>query len=234
MNTDITYNDVSIAEKIGITQQQYDFWKPYIELLDDVSHFKIQTYTQFPVVNSPFYSGWDVSSWAEGSPRDHRLNSAIFEMKKYRDVMTLDRIDADDIQQIVDNLGGSHIDNLVLNLLDKYSLCFSDSEHWKIIRKLWKFTVENKISYKAENWIKLFTMRKPKFRLPKELSYSFDVFRLSSEDDHRWTLNEKMSKFQLKIDRSENIESKINHRRVCRSQVLFYSNAQNIQEIFIL
>lgn len=231
MNTDITNNDVSIAKKMGITQQQYDFWKPYIDILDDISEFYIVKSGGDSLVKSTFYFGMDLSLLPGGEIQiPYILNSA----NKCRSLIKKENITLDELHFILYYLPQQIYDEVLAKILVKFSHCLTDKEHWEIVTTAWCQQELNSESGRVENWKNIFNLRKPLASLKRSLPEKLTIYRAGHPNGMSWTRKKEVAEWFANRWANFGIFVPIVKRKVKRSDVLFYTNQRQEHEVVII
>ena len=215
-----------------ISAQQYQFWKPYIELLDCPSQFAIDQTGYMPIVHSPFYVGFDASQ-AEGG--DAFLSTMVLpRVKEFRSMMARSDLAKDEIMSALMIVPHQYYDEFLLMLLDKYAHCLSDAEHWDLITTIWVQQELNSDSGRVPNWLSIFTMRAPIASLTAELPDKFTVYRAGDPSGLSWSRKKRVAQWFANRLHYCGVVVPISKRLVTRSEVLFFTNARNEHEVVII
>lgn len=215
-----------------ISVQQYQFWKPYIELLGSASNFAIDESGLMPIVRSPFYVGFDASQ-AEGG--EQFLSTMLLpRVEAFEEMISRPNLSKDEILSAMMLVAPQYYDQFLWSFLDNYAHCLSDEEHWELITTIWVEQEFNSDGGRVANWLEIFTMRPPIASLTAELPNNFTVYRAGDPSGMSWSLKKRVAEWFATRLQLCGVTVPVTKRVVVRSEVLFYTNARNEHEVVIL
>ena len=217
-----------------MTSEQASFWKPYIDLIGPENFSIIKSDDgSVDIVHSKHYCGFDTSGF--GPYGEQNRNVAIARFNGYQEILSKDRLTADDIDRIFRSyVEKAYFDTELVFLLTEHGAELSLDEHWELVIECWcrqEFTTEGG---RGDNWRKILNHREKPSYLTDQLPDRFIAYRAGEETGFSWTLEKKVAdRFHKRFEKQFG-DIPMLKREFTKSDVVFYTNRRNEQEVVIL
>lgn len=223
-----------MTKSFKLTDDQYKFWKPYIDLIGD-QNFTIETgrHGLMDIVVSKHYVGLDASKLGKNGEPNRTV--AIHRANEYQQLLKKKSLTADDIDAIFTGLvEKAYFDTELVFLLTEHNTQLSDEEYWNLVIDCWcrqEFTTEGG---RGDNWRAIFNHRARPTILTAELPESFTAYRAGEETGFSWTLDESVADWFRQRFEDQFGDVPMHKRIFNRSDAVFYTNRRNENEVVIL
>jgi hypothetical protein len=217
-----------------MTPEQNNFWKPYIELIGEENFTIIKGKNATgDFVHSKFYCGMDSSKL--GLTGKGNLDVAILRYYLYQEILSNGKLTADDIETIfLSYVDKAYFDTELVYLLTQHGAELSLDEYWELVIDCWcrqEFTTKGG---RGDNWKIIFNHREKPIYLTKDLPDTFIAYRAGKETGFSWTLDKDIADFFHQRFEEEFGDIPMLKRTFSRSDVVFYTNIRNEEEVVIL
>lgn len=207
------------------------FWGPYIAAIGSKNF-----YTNGMFIQSKHYCGMDISL-AEGAEQfaSSQLQAIMRRHDLYKEVIAKGTLKEEDLSFIFMSLvEKSFFDDELVYLIDNHKLDVTDEEYWEIIKSVWSRQELNTDGNRKKTWRKVFSFRPPVQSLTNDLPDQFTAYRAGKEDGFSWTLSKEVAEWFQQRFKAQFGKVPFLERTFKRSDVVFYTNDRNEQEVVIL